>query len=77
MSTVIEARRLNGTDLGKVVEFPPTRGTLESVTHASYDGVGGKKMRYLGVMLDGRQYVLMPSDKITITGRMKKPELQP
>lgn len=77
MSTVIEARRLNNTDLDKTVEFPPTKGTLESITHGSYDIVGGKKMKYVGVMLDGRHYVLMPSDKITITGQMKKPEVQP
>lgn len=73
MSTGIEARRLNGTDTGKTVEFAPTKGTLESVTHGAYDVVGGKKMKYVGVMVDGRHYVLMPSDKITITGKMKKP----
>ena len=77
MSTVIEARRLNGTDTGKTVEFLRARGTLEAVTHASYDVVGGKKMKYVGVVVDGRHYVLMPSDKITITGNMKKPEEQP
>lgn len=77
MSTAIEARRLNGTDTGKTVEFLRARGTLEAVTHASYDVVGGKKMKYVGVVVDGRHYVLMPSDKITITGNMKKPEEQP
>ncbi|MGP5391516.1 hypothetical protein [Glutamicibacter arilaitensis] len=77
MSTVIEARRLNGTDTGKTVEFPPTKGTLESITHGSYEVVGGKKMKYVGVMLDGQHHVLMPSDKITITGQMKKPAVQP
>lgn len=77
MSTVVEARRLNNTDLNKVIEFTDSKGTLESITHGSYEVVGGKKMKYVGVMLDGQYHVLMPSDKITITGQMKKPEVQP
>ena len=74
MSNVIEARRLNNTDLDKIIAFVGTKGTLESISHGTYETPTGKKKKYVGVMLDGQHHILQPSDKITITGKVKKPE---
>ncbi|PRB69501.1 hypothetical protein [Arthrobacter sp. MYb213] len=74
MSTVIEARRLNNTDLGKTISFPETEGVLCGVIH----GYFGHKTetfvnRYVCVIVDGENQVLEPSDKVTITGKESKP----
>ena len=78
MSTVIEARRLNGTDLGKTISFPETEGELRAVMHGFITGGGTKHAkRYVSVTINAESHILAPSDKITITGQMKKPEVQP
>ncbi|WIV42569.1 hypothetical protein [Glutamicibacter nicotianae] len=77
MSTVIEARRLNGTDLGKTISFPGTEGTLRGVVHGFITEEGpAPSKRYVTAIVGKESHVLEPSDKITITGRMKKPEVQ-
>lgn len=77
MSTVIEARRLNGTDLGKTISFPGTEGTLRGVVHGCITEEGSAPFRkFVTAIVDKETHVLEPSDKITITGRMKKPEVQ-
>lgn len=78
MSTVIEARRLNGTDLCKTVSFPDTEGVLRAVVHGYITDEGIKpSKRYVTVVVDQEAHVLAPHDKITITGHMKKPEVKP
>lgn len=68
MSTVIEARRLNGTDRRKTVQAEGLEGTLQAVTHAAYVEQDGTEVPFVQVLIDGKPHVLLPSDKITITG---------
>lgn len=78
MSTVIEARRLNNTDLGKTISFPGTEGTLRGVLHGYLTGeetTDSKK--HVTALVGTETHVLEPSDKITITGHMRKPKVQP
>ncbi|UTM47069.1 hypothetical protein [Glutamicibacter mysorens] len=78
MSTVIEARRLNNTDLGKTISFPGTEGTLRGVVHGFITEEGpAPSKKFVTAIVDKETHVLAPHDKITITGRMKKPEVQP
>ncbi|HJX78580.1 hypothetical protein [Glutamicibacter sp.] len=74
MSTVIEARRLNNTDLGKTISFPETVGTLCCVIHGYFDPKTKTfDSRYVSVIVDSENHALEPSDKITIIGRTKTP----
>lgn len=74
MSTVIEARRLNGTDRHKTIQAKDLEGTLQAVAHAAYVERDGTEVPYVQVLVDGEPHVLQPSDKITITGRKVKPD---
>lgn len=77
MSTVIEARRLNNTDLGKTISFTGTVGELRSVTHGYITNLGEKPARkYVMVILGDDCHVIAPHDKITITGIKKQEEAQ-
>lgn len=74
MSTVIEARRLNGTDRHKAVRAKDLEGTLQAVAHAAYVEKDGTEVPYVQVLVNGEPHILRPSDKITITGRKTKPD---
>ncbi|GGJ74486.1 C2 domain-containing protein [Glutamicibacter ardleyensis] len=74
MSTVIEARRLNGTDLKKTVEAQGVKGTLCAVSHAVFRDADNKLVPFVQINIDGTPHVFRPSDKITITGRKVKPD---
>ena len=76
MSTVIEARRLNNTDLGKTISFPETEGELRAVMHGFVTGADIKPRKYVSVIVNAESHILAPSDKITITG-IKKQETKP
>lgn len=74
MSTIIEARRLNGTDIGKSIDL---LGVIESVTHQvrkfEEKTFGNKKSvvvttKIVEVGTDRGAFVLQPSAKITISG---------
>lgn len=73
MSTVIEARRLNGTDLKKTVEAQGVKGTLCAVTHAVFRDASNELVPYVQINIDGTAHVFRPSDKITLTGKKSKP----
>jgi len=78
MSTVIEARRLNGTDIGKKISFPETQGELRAVLHGFITDETTKPSKsYVSVIVGKESHILAPHDKITITGHMKKPEVKP
>jgi len=78
MSTVIEAKRLNNTDLGKTVSFLGTQGVLRGVVHGFLTDEGTKPAKkFVTALVDKETHVLGPHDKITITGQMKKPEVKP
>lgn len=84
MSTVIEARRLNGTDIGKTVEFLDLiKGTLASVHHevckfeeTDFGDPEAKFVEFqvIEIQLKDRdeQWTLYPSTKVTIIGRKVK-----
>lgn len=85
MSTVIEARRLNGTDIGKTVEFLDViKGALASVHHGVIT-VEEKtiaepestlvKIPVVDIRMEGRdaEWRLYPSTKVTISGKESKP----
>lgn len=75
MSTVIEARRLNNTDLGKTISFPETEGVLRFVAHGHLEPEKlDVSSKYVLVIVDGENHVLEPSDKLTITARKAKPD---
>lgn len=74
MSVTIEARRLNGTDLGRTIG---NFGTLESVSHGTLnveleeDNGDAIPMNLKTVIIKTStgEYALTPSTKITITGK--------
>ncbi|WP_313812384.1 hypothetical protein [Glutamicibacter sp.] len=75
MSTEIEARRLNGTDLGKSLG---RMGDIQSVTHSvetfEQRAIGSKKsvvveLKIVEVVTHKGSFGFRPSDKITITGK--------
>lgn len=78
MSVTIEARRLNGTDLGRTIG---NFGTLESVSHGTLnveleeDNGDAIPMNLKTVIIKTStgEYALNPSTKITITGK-RSPE---
>lgn len=73
MSTVIEARRLNNTDLGKTISFTDAEGELRGVTHGFFSDPGERPAKRFVMLLIGiDRHVLAPSDKITITGIKKQ-----
>ncbi|MGP4995091.1 hypothetical protein [Glutamicibacter ardleyensis] len=85
MSTIIEARRLNGTDIGKTVEFLNLiKGTLASVHHQVCKFEETKlgdsepksvEFQVIEIQLKDRdeQWTLYPSTKVTISGKESKP----
>lgn len=78
MSVMIEARRLNGTDLGRTIG---TFGTLESVSHetlnveleANNGDLTPLNLKTVIIKTNTGEYALTPSTKITITGK-RSPE---
>jgi len=77
LSTVIEARRLNNTDLGKTISFDGAEGKLRSVSHGYITDPEQKPAKkYVMVTIGQDPHVLAPHDKITITG-ITKQENQP
>lgn len=77
MSTVIEARRLNNTDLGKTISFTDAEGELRGVNHGFISDTGETPTKKFVMVLIGiDRHVLAPHDKITITG-IKKQEAKP
>lgn len=82
MSTIIEARRLNGTDIGKTVEFSGITGVLNQVEHHTvvtdetklcdeYNAY--EQHQIVTATVGAHSYTLRPSQKITITGK-RSPE---
>lgn len=78
MSVMIEARRLNGTDLGRTIG---NFGTLESVSHGTMQveveedngNLIPMKFKAVKITTSTGEYALTPSTKITITGK-RSPE---
>lgn len=78
MSVLIEARRLNGTDLGRTVG---DYGVLESVSHETMSveieeengNLIPMEFKAVKITTNTGQYALTPSTKITITGK-RSPE---
>ncbi|ALQ29089.1 hypothetical protein ATC04_00020 [Arthrobacter sp. YC-RL1] len=81
MSTIIEARRLNGTDIGKTVEFSGITGVLNQVGHTTVvtdetklcDKYNVYEQKIVTATVGAHSYTLRPSQKITITGK-RSPE---
>lgn len=82
MSTIIEARRLNGTDIGKTVEFSNITGVLNQVEHTTVvtdetklcdESYVYEQTQIVNVTVGAHSYTLRPSQKITITGK-RSPE---
>lgn len=82
MSTIIEARRLNGTDIGKTIEFSNITGVLNQVEHHTLVTDETKlcdkdntytQTQIVTATVGAHSYTLRPSQKITITGQ-RSPE---
>ncbi|QEP08756.1 hypothetical protein [Glutamicibacter sp. ZJUTW] len=81
MSVTIEARRLNGTDLGRTLG---NLGVLEQVTHGTMKGeiredngdLTLTEFKAVQIKTNTGQYALTPSTKITITGKRSSTEKQ-
>lgn len=78
MSVIIEARRLNGTDLGRTIG---DYGVLEQVSHGTMTveveedngNLIPTEFKAVKITTSTGQYALTPSTKITITGK-RSPE---
>lgn len=75
MSTTVEARRLNGTDLGKTID---NYGVIQSVKHAEesfksrligYAEETLVETKVVEIRTSRGQFILHPAAKITITGK--------
>lgn len=74
MSVMIEARRLNGTDLGRTIGV---YGVLEQVSHGTLrveveednGNLIPMEFKVVKITTSTGEYALTPSSKITITGK--------
>lgn len=74
MSVMIEARRLNGTDLGRTIGV---YGVLEQVSHGTLQveveedngNLIPMEFKVVKITTSTGEYALTPSSKITITGK--------
>jgi len=77
MSKILEARKLNGTDIGKQVSFPETVGELRAVLHGLITGDDEQQTRrYVSVVVDKESHILSPHDHVTLKSLEQQEEAQ-
>ena len=77
-TTIITARRLNGTDIGKTITTPQITGTLASISHALRPGTTSKDANNLKpiviVNIDNNVLQLQPGTRVELTKKSAKPQ---